>query len=402
MLSVRQIESLKPKANQKKTKYLDADGLYLYISKAGRKTWYFVYKFQGKKKELLLGSYDVLKLAEARKKRNTLRAILDQGIDPKNNSSEQSSVDRKITFEEKAVEWASLKLKNGVWNQGSYDDNLCRLRNHLFEPIGTTQISSITQQQVVTVFKNIVAQGYGDLAHRLRQMFKKILRMSLTENLISKDVVRDIEDALYYGEIIMSRPEPVSYPALTDKEDIAKFHIDCLAYTGEALTTMLLELSAHLMLRPSEIRCLKWKAVNFESSQLIIDVKKGRFSRDHLVPLSTQSKGILLDIYKLTGDQEYVFYSVVSKYHTISSNTVNQAIRRLGYDGRMTAHGFRAMITTSIREQLTTYRNDVIEVQLSHLLSSQTRRAYDRAEYLKERRQMMQDWSDYLTNLVSK
>lgn len=403
MLTVKEIQALKAKLNQKRTRYPDSNGLYLYVTESGHKSWYFVYKFQGKKQEMFLGRYEDLTLAKARIERDDKQALVRKGENPKAVKVIGDLVGAKTqmpTLKERIELFCATKLNNKSWTQKTYDKNLCRFGNHLIPELGELPVNKLTKADIVRVFSTMTQSGLADTAHRLRQMLKKILRRAATEDLIDLNLVRDIEDALYDGEVLEKRPKSKSFPALTQKNEIAKFFKDSLGYGGQFLTVKLMELSANLFMRPSEIRTLKWSAVDFEQSQLVVEIKKGDFTRDHLVPLSTQSKQILLDVFALTGNQENVFYSAVSKYMTLSENTVGAAIKRMGYNKKMTAHGFRAMVTTTIREQLKEYRNDVIEVQLSHTLPSQTRRAYDRAEYLDERRQMMQSWSDYLYGLI--
>lgn len=402
-MTVKAIEALKPVPNKAVTKISLGERLFIYVRKSGHKSFVQEYTHQNKNFQITLGTYPELSLKEAYILSAKVRGIVFKGGNPKSALKQSSpNTHNEPTFEQVAREYCYIKLKNKIWTQKHHDKSLGRINNHLFPVLKNIPLSLLSLDLVRKTFNTLIQKGLGDQSHRIRQLFKGIISYAKAQGHCSTQLKLEMFDLLSESEFLPRRPAPKNFPALTEVEDISEFFRDCRNYSGEFLTVKLLELSALLFTRPSELRTLAWDNVLLKEDKLVYKVRKGGFERDHIVPLSKQAKLLFLELYIHTGSHDYVFYSPRSKYETLSENTVNAAIRRLGWGGKMTGHGFRAMAMTTILEhEGIDVDKKVIKAQLSHLNLDKTDRSYDRSTYLEQRKVLMQKWSDFLYSIAS-
>jgi integrase len=373
----------------KARKLFDGGGLYLHVQKSG-KYWRMKYRFGGKERLLALGVYPDLSLQAARRMRDEARALVAEGIDPgerkKAQKAKQAGAD---SFETIAREWlakqkpnlAASSYKKAVWLLGL-----------LFPKIGHKPINELNPPEVLAALRVIEARGTHETAHRAKEKAGQVFRYAIACGLAERDPTADLRGAL----------APIkrgSHAALTHPDDIAGLMRAIDGYQGHFSATKALQLLPLLFVRPGELRRMEWSEVDLNTLEWRIPAEKMKMAEEHIVPLSRQAVAILRELEPVTGRGRYVFPSVRSASTPMSENTLNAALRRLGYTkDEMTAHGFRAMASTRLNEM--GWSPDLIERQLAHAERNKVRAAYNRAQYLKERRRMMQAWADSLEALT--
>ena len=383
------IRTVKP--SEKPRKITDGRGLYLLVQSSGIKLWRFNYRFDGKQKTLALGSYPDTSLAQAREKREEARKLLANDIDPggqRKHDKQERRTSLENTFEAIAREW--MKIKGKEWTVSYAGKTKACLERHAFPTMGNRPIKEIAAPDLLAMLRVIEKRGTVDMAHRVQQHCGAIFRYAIASGLIGADPTPSLKGAL-------STTRQQHYAALTDPTEYAQLLRDIDGYRGEVTTKVAMVMLAYSFQRTKEVRFAEWSDFDFESAMWRIPAEVMKMREAHLVPLSCQVIAILKELHQLTGTGRLVFPSTTSRERPISENTVTYALARLGYKGRMTGHGFRSVASTILNEQ--GYRHDVIERQLSHSERNQVRAAYNRAEYLPERRAMMQQWADYLDKL---
>ena len=378
----------------------DGQGLYLLVKETG-KYWRYDYRFAGKRKTLALGVYPAVSLAAARKAREAARAQLDQGIDPamhKRLAKATAGQAAANTFEATTREFHQVQRSG--WSEGYAHKWLRLMEKNLFPLIDPLPLLEITPPVLLEALPIIEGKGIHDTAHTLRQQAGQVFRYGIQTGRCERDPVPDLKGALrpYTPQHMAAVLEPVEVAGLLRAVD---------GYTGAPATKAALQLSALLFQRPYNIRAMQWAWISWDEAMLTIPAEEMKRRLDgkvngkpHLVPLARQALEVLRGIQLLTGRGQYVFPGARSSQRPMSGNTVVAALRRLGYTGEeMTAHGFRAMARTLIAEQMPDIHHDVIEAQLAHGKSGVLGAAYDRAQYLQQRRRMMQFWADYLDQL---
>ncbi len=380
------IRSAKPSA--KPVRLFDAGGLYLEISPAGGKLWRLKYRFGGKEKRLALGTYPQVTLAEAREKRDQARRLLAGGIDPSEEKKAEKRARQGNTFEALAYEWMAVRGKE--WTESYASKTQTALSRHAFPAIGGRPISEIQPPDLLAMLRVIESRGTVDMAHRIQQHCGGIFRYAVSTGRATQDPTTSLRGAL-------STVKQEHYAALTDPSEFAQLLRDIDDYRGEAVTKAAMQFLALTFQRTKEVRFAEWSHFDFNDALWRIPAEVMKMREAHLVPLSSRTVEILERLRPLTGAGRLVFPSAISNERPISENTVTYALARMGYKGRMTGHGFRSVASTLLNEQ--GYRHDVIERQLAHAERDSVRAAYNRAEYLPERRKMMQDWADYLDKL---
>lgn len=391
-LSDPQIKKAKPA--DKPYKLADEKGLYLLVNAAG-KYWRMDYRYGGKRKTLALGVYPDVGLARAREKRDEARKRLADGIDPgelRKATKTQQAENAANSFETIAREWYAKAYAGKV--ESTREKTMTRLEQDVFPMIGAKPISVITARDVRAVVERIEQRGALDIAKRAFNYIGRTLRYADSRGL----VVRDVSASIDLGLILTNR-ETKHHAALTDPVAVGGLMRAIDGFTGSFMTVSALKLSALTFVRPGEIRHAEWTEIDLDGAIWSIPGRKMKMDIDHIVPLSAQAVAILREIHAVTGRGLYVLPSERGESRPMSENTINAALRRMGYTKEeMTAHGFRAMARTMLDEVLG-FRPDFIEHQLAHAVKDPNGRAYNRTAHLLERSKMMQVWADYLDKL---
>lgn len=386
------IRTAKPR--DKAYKLSDEKGLYVYIASNGSKSWRLKYRFTGKEKRLCIGLYPDVSLADARDKRDEARKLLANDIDPgltKQVNKRNAKLAAANSFEAIAREWY-VKFSS-KWSPNHSERILRRLEKDIFPWIGRRPTTEITPSELLAVLHRIEKRGAIETMHRAHQNCNQIFRYAISLDHIRINPAENLHDAL----------TPVSqthHASITDPNQIGELLRAIDGYNGHLLTKCALQIAPLVFVRPGELRHAEWSEMNFGAAQWVIPAPKMKMREKHIVPLSKQVIAILREIHPLTGDGKYIFPSVRSIKRPMSENTLTAALRRMGYTkDEMTAHGFRSMASTLLNEQ--GWNRDAIERQLAHGEKNTVRAAYNYAEYLPERKEMMQAWADYLEELSS-
>jgi len=394
---VRQVKHLGKPAGEK---YADGGGMYLLV-KSGGKYWRMDYTHASKRKTLALGVYPAVTLAKARKRRDSARELLAEGLDPgtaKQAEKLATKVAAANTFEAIAREFHET-AKSG-WSPRYAARWIERMEKDLFPYIGRMTLPSITAPGLLDALRKVEKRGANETAHTLRQTAGQVFRYGIQTGRCEHSPVTDLHGAL--KPIVVKHMAAVLEPVKAGELLRA---ID--GYTGQPMTKTALALSALLFQRPGNIRQMEWAWIDFDKAMLTIpsqDMKRRLHQkingRPHFVPLAPQALAYLKELQPLTGHGRYVFPSLRTGERPMSDNTVNAALRRMGFASEeMSAHGFRAMARTLMIERIHGISQDVIEAQLAHGKSGPLGAAYDRAEYMDQRRKMMNEWADYLDKL---
>lgn len=380
------------KPGDKLRRLFDGRGLYLEITPSGARYWRLKYRHAGKEKRLALGVYPAVSLAKAREKREEARAVLSEGRDPaaeRKARKARALLSAATTFEGVAREWLATQKKKLA--AVTYAKAESTLTANVFPWIGATPIAEIEAPDLLAVLKRVEARGANETAHRLKARVGQVFRYAIAHGTATRDPSADLRGALVP---VVSR----SHAAITDPDKVADLLRALDSYQGQLVTRSALRLAPLLFVRPGELRRAEWAQIDLDAGEWRIPAHKMKMREAHVVPLPTQAVAILRELQPLTGRGRYVFPGLRTSGEPMSENTVNAALRRLGYDKTtMTGHGFRAMASTRLNEL--GWAPDVIERQLAHAERNKVRAAYNRAQYMAERRTMMQAWADYLDGL---
>lgn len=382
------------KPKEKPYKLSDAGGLYLEVAPSGGKWWRLKYRIAGKEKRISLGVYPTVSLKEARDKRDNAKKQLAAGIDPSvhRKAHNAAKMDRAAnSFEVVAREWHGKNAK--AWSEGHAEKILRRLERDVFPWIGGRPIAEITAPELLTVLRRIEERGTIETAHRAQQNCGQVFRYAVATARAERDPAADLRGAL--------PPTKVKHhPSITNPKGIGELMRAIKGYNGTIITRAALNLAPLVFVRPGELRHAEWTEFDLDAGEWRIPAGRMKMRVPHIVPLSTQAVAILTELHALTGRGKYVFPGARTNGRPMSENTVNAALRRLGYGtDEMTGHGFRSMASTMLNEQ--GWNSDAVERQLAHGEQDEVRAAYNYAEYLAERRRMMQAWADYLDKLAT-
>lgn len=375
----------------KPQRLFDGGGLYLEVSPAGGKWWRWKYRFAGKEKRLSLGTYPDTGLADARAKHAAARKLLAAGIDP----GEQRKAEKVATQERSANTFAAVadelllqRAKKLV--AGSADRERRMLDKDLAPLVGNVPIADVSAPMLLRALRKIEHRGAVETAHRARMLASQVFRYAIATGRADRNPAADLLGAL-------SQPEKTHFASITEPAEVAPLLRALWGYQGTPVVNAALKLAPLFYARPGELRQARWADIDLEAAEWRYTAsKKGN---PHIVPLATQAVDILRELQPLTGRGVYVFPGLRGRDRAMSANTVNAALRRMGFDGKtMTGHGFRAMARTILDEVLI-FRPDYIEHQLAHAVRDPNGRAYNRTAHLAERRKMMQAWADYLDAL---
>ncbi|MCK6411488.1 MAG: integrase arm-type DNA-binding domain-containing protein [Azonexus sp.] len=381
------------KAREKPYKLSDTNGLFLLVKPNGTKLWQQKYRFMGKEKLLSHGQYPETGLKDARARRDQARKLLAEGIDPSEHkkAAETPSTDTLgDCFEEIGREW----LKH--WGQSIEPAQLVkatsRLEKDVFPWLGCRPIASITAPDILETLRRIEQRGAAYTAMRAKSEISRIFRFAVVTGRADRDPVPDLRGAL--------RPARFEhFASITDPQMVGELLRAMDGFRGTFVVKCALLLSPLLFPRPGELRQAEWSDIDLEKGEWRYLITKTK--TDHLVPLSSQAVTILRELHPLTGRGRYVFPGRDPK-KPMSNMTLNAALRRLGYDTKneITGHGFRAMARTILHEELQ-FPPEVIEHQLGHKVPDALGQAYNRTKFIRQRREMMQAWADYLERLKS-
>lgn len=389
-LSDTAIRAAKPK--DKPYKLYDAGGLFIIVTPAGGKWWRFKYRLGGKEKLLSLGTYPDTGLKEARVKRDEARKLITQGIDPSAQRQAVKAAARVETahaYKIIALEWFA-KYSPG-WTESNRVKILARQKNDIFPLLGDVPIAQITAPELLAALRRIEARGAVDTAHRAMQDCSRVFRYAVATGRAERDPAADLKGAL-------APVKSSSFASIKEPQAIGALLRDIDAYSGNLIVRAALRLAPYVFVRPGELRRAEWTEFNLDAAEWRIPAEKMKMRVVHIVPLARQVVQILRDLAQYTGGGRYLFPSMRAESSPISDMTLLAGLRRLGYGkDAMTVHGFRSMASTLLNEQGD--NRDWIERQLAHGERNSVRAAYNYAEYLPERRRMMEEWADYLDGL---
>ena len=378
----------------KPRKLFDAGGLYVLVTPEGARYWRLKYRFAGKEKLLALGVYPQVPLALARARREEARVQLAAGVDPgaAKKAARAAVVAREVgTFEAVAREWFSKF--SAPWAASHAKTVERRLERDVYPWIGNRPVGEIAAPELLAMLRRVESRGALETAHRIHQVVSQVLRYAVAIGRAQRDPSADLRGAL----------PPVKEkhrPALTRPADVAGLMRAIADYRGSFVTRCALRLAALLFVRPGELRRAEWTEIDFDNAVWRIPAVKMKMRAEHLVPLSPQAVEVLRDLHPLTGGGRYLFPSVRGANRPMSENTVLAALRRMGYGtDEMSGHGFRSTASTLLNEM--GWAPDAIERQSAHAERDEIRGAYNRAEYLTERRKMMESWANYLDALTA-
>jgi integrase len=388
------------KPTDKQYKLTDGSGMHLLVHPNGSKYWRLQYRFDGKQKMLALGVYPDVSLADARARRDEARKLLANSIDPgdkkKNNKVEQEEA---RTFEQLAIEWHATNKK---WSEEHSRRVLKSLEDNLFPAIGKRNIADLKTRDLLVPIKAVELSGRLEVASRLQQRTTAIMRYAVQSGLLDYNPAQEMVGAVASSNR-QHRPalELKRTPELLQRID---------SYTGRPLTRLAVELTLLVFIRSSELRFARWSEIDLETSMWTIPAEReaiegvkhsqrgSKMRTPHLVPLSRQALAILKQVHKLSGDRDFVFIGDHDHRKPMSENTVNKALRVMGYDTKVEVcgHGFRTMACSSLIES-GLWSRDAVERQMSHMERNSVRAAYiHKAEHLDERKLMLQWWADFL------
>lgn len=391
----------------------DGDGLYLLLFvKGGAHGWRFDYSLRGLRKTISFGTYPDTSLALARRKADAARQLVAEGIDPsqKRKAEKESYVQARAadqrdeqglapldSFEAIAREWFAVK-RDG-WADSYSVKIMARFEVDVFPWIGKQPIAGITPPQLLEVLRRIEARGVIETAHRALQDSSQVFRYAVATGKAVTNPARDLKDAL-------KRPDPKHFPAIIDPKRFGDLLRACDSYAATPVVRAALKLAPMLLLRPGELRFAQWSEIDLDAAMWTVpaarmkrELRAKLHGAPHLVPLPKQAVAVLRELHAVTGRGPMVFRGERHHDRAMSENTINAALRAMGFpQDEVTGHGFRATARTMLQERLG-FDPHVIEAQLAHSVRDNLGRAYNRTEFVEQRRKMLQTWADYLDKL---
>jgi integrase len=379
------------KPKEKPYKLADEKGMFLLINPNGSKYFRLKYRFGGKEKVLALGVYPEISLKDARTKRDEAREQLSKGIDPSATRKAEKKGGTGTTLEEVAKEF--IDAKRAEWSKSHHKRIDEVFSRDIFPWLGSRPIKDLSPLEVLETLQRISDRGALETAIRAKQFIGQVLRYGIATRRAERDVTADLKGAL-------RSPTKGHFSAIIDPRELARLLRDVYDYEGSYQLRMALRFQTMTFARPGNLVEAEWSEIDLDAMEWRIPAHKMKMKDAHIIPLSRQAVEILRDIYPLTGSGRYVFSSNQGKAGSephICRESVGAALRRMGYKGEQTAHGFRTTASSLLHEQ--GFNSDAIERQLAHAERNKVKKAYNRAAHLPERRVMMQAWSDYLDSL---
>ena len=386
-LTNTEVKQAKPKS--KEYNLADGKGLALRVKPTGSKLWLFNYSHRTTKKRvnLSLGQYPALSLADARRKTEEYRSLLTQGIDPKEHKLEQERAERAAhtnTLKHVAAQWFEVKRASLT---ESYAQDLWRsLELHIFPIMGDHPIHKIKAPATIDALRPVAAKGSLETVRRVAQRLNEIMNYAVNTGLIDANPLTGIRQAF-------QAPAKKHMPALKP-EELPELMRALTTASIKLTTRYLIEWQLHTMVRPSEAAGTRWDEIDFENALWRIPADRMKKKRPHTVPLSPQALALIQALRPISGSRAYIFRADRDPNMHTNPQTANVALKRMGFGGRLVAHGLRSIASTTLNEQ--GFDPDVIEAALAHVDSNEVRSAYNRAEYLKRRTVMMDWWSEHI------
>ncbi|HHR5954291.1 tyrosine-type recombinase/integrase [Providencia zhijiangensis] len=384
-LTVKQIDSSKPK--EKDYKLSDGGGLYLLVKTNGGKYWRLKYRIDGKEKLLAIGIYPTVTLADARRKRDDAKRLLADGIDPNQQRKEQkqaSKIDSVNTFKNIALEWYGGRKDR--WSVGYRDDMMDAFEKDVFPYIGNRPIAEIKPMELLEVLSIMEKRGATEKLKKVRQRCGEVWKYAIITGRAEYNPAPDLASAFV--------PHKREHYAHLSVSELPEFLSSIDKYMGSQIVRVALRVLILTGVRPGELRKAEWSEINFDTGVWEIPAEKMKMRRPHIVPLSEQVIDLLKQIHPISGSYQYIFPSRTDYRKHISDMALNTMIRRMGYSGRATGHGFRHTMSTILHEQ--GYNTAWIETQLAHVDKNSIRGTYNHAQYIDGRREMLQWYADYM------
>src|SRR5437879_1874416 len=376
------------KTREKAFKLSDERGLFLLVMPTGSRLWRLKYRVNGREKLISLGAYPDVTLKRAREKRDAARRLIADGID----ASVQRKAERAAlaqSFEGVAKEWLELQTKSLAPETISI--LTARLDSGLYPYIGSRPISAITAQEVLSALRRIESRGRHEAAHRVRALAGRVFRYAVATGRAQHDVAADLIGAL-------APVKSKNFASVTDPVRVGELMRAIHGYSGHPVTALALRLAPLVFVRPGELRAAEWSEFDLANAEWRIPAARMKMGELHIVPLSRQALAILPELQPLARGGKYLFPSLRTRDRPMSDNTINAALRRMGYTTEeQTGHGFPSLASTVLNYQ--GFPPDVSELQPAHTARNKVRAAYNKAQRLPERRKMMQAWADYLDGL---
>ena len=388
-LSDAKVRNAKPRS--KPYKISDGEGLFLLIGPSGSKYWRLKYHFASKEKLLALGVYPEVGLSDARERRAQARKLVAAGQDPsevKRTAKQIEILKGENAFEVIAREWVGQCQHK--WKGRTGKTIVIRLERHVFPKLGKRPIANINAPEVLAMLRVIESSGTLDTAKRVMQMCGQIFMYAIATGRAERNPVPDLRGAL--------KAPVVKHHAYLRAADLPEFFRKLENYDGALQTKLALRFMLLTYVRTTELRAAKWPEFDLANSEWRIPAERMKMKEEHIVPLSTHAVSVLRELQLLTGDRAHLFPNQHQPSTYMSENTMLFALYRMGYHGRTTGHGFRATASTILNEN--GFQPSVIERQLAHGERDNVRAAYNHAQYLPERRKMMQWWGDYLDSVA--
>ncbi len=404
ILPLTDLQVQRAKPTDKEYKLSDGGGLYLLVTPTGGKLWRFKYRFGGKEKLLTFKTYPEIPLTKARHCRDDARKLLANGIDPGTQVGtkaeklkadaaklelEQQTEIAAITFEKVAREWHASRISD--WSETHADRLMRQLVRDVFPEIGNKHITEVKFTDIVALLRKVSIRTL-ETAHRLKIAFHGTFRYAMMHGYITQNPATDFRE-------VLPTVKPKHMAAPTDPKKVAELMRAIDSFSGSFIVKCAMQLAPLLFCRPGELRHAEWSEIDFDRALWSIPAEKMKLKKPHLVPLSTQALSIFKALQPLTGAGKYCFPCHRSPLRSMSENSVNAGLRRLGFEkDEVTGHGFRAMARTMLHEILR-FEPDVIEAQLAHAVPDRLGNAYNRTKFIEKRTTMMQTWADYLDGL---
>jgi integrase len=392
MLTDAAIRKAKPSASAQKL--TDGGGMYLLLKPDGGRYWRLDYRFANKRKTLALGVYPTVTLADARLRRDEARRKIANNIDPGAERKEAKTVRAvaRVAADNTFASVARAWMERQDIAEVTANKNKWILEGFLFPELGEQAIAGITSRMLLDALRKIEASGKLETARRAKVKVGQVFRYAVIEGLVDTDPTAALKGAL-------KAPKQKHHAAITDPARIGALLRAIDGYSGQFATLKALQLAPLVFVRPGELRAAEWAEFDLDEGMWRIPPARMKMKAPHLVPLSSQAINVLRDLQALSGEGRFVFPGLRSSLRPMSENTINAALRGLGYSGdEMTGHGFRSMAATRLNEM--GWNADAIERQLAHAETNKVREAYTHAaQYLDVRKRMMQAWADYLDGL---
>lgn len=388
-MALTDVQIRKAQPTGKLEKLSDGSGLQLHITPAGSKLWRGAYRFDGKQKTYSLGSYPDISLAGAREQWHQAKKLLSEGQDPgiaRKQRKAATIAAHDCLLRDVAQEWRDVKFPK---KSKTADDYLHRVAVNVFPDLGDMPVAMITPPMVLKCIRRIEARGSLNMSGQVQKYLRRIFDFAMASDYCQSNPAAPVKEAM--------RPHKPGNFAAIDTDDLPKLIRDFTGYTQRMgiQTQVAFRLMMHTFVRTSELVKAPWDEIDFERALWIVPEDRMKKGREHIVPMSRQVVELFKIMQPLSHGRKYIFPHRSKPMAHMDSNTVRRALERMGYKGKMTGHGFRALAMSTIKQELG-YPHEIVDLQLAHVKKDKVDQAYDRAQWLKERTKMMQDWSDYL------